>query len=158
MLRLGAWLWRASWRTTAVAADLDMPVSVFTSQMLDRRYRQVCRRGRHLRALTVEQRHALRIAAKKLRYAAEFFSGLYPGKLTKRYIRALSYLQDEFGALNDQAVAGFLLKQVGSGGRLRDRASGVIIGWYACKTNIQLADMAQEWKRFRRCRIFWKKR
>jgi inorganic triphosphatase YgiF len=158
MLRLGAWLWRAPWRTTAVAADLDMPVSVFTSQMLDRRYRQVCRRGRHLRALTVEQRHALRIAAKKLRYAAEFFSGLYPGKLTKRYIRALSYLQDEFGALNDQAVAGFLLKQVGSGGRLRDRASGVIIGWYACKTNIQLADMAQEWKRFRRCRIFWKKR
>lgn len=157
MLRLGAWLWRAPWRTTAVAADLDMPVSVFAAKMLTRRYRQVCRRGRQLKVLTAEQRHVLRIAAKKLRYATEFFSGLYPGKATRRYIQALSHLQDEFGALNDQAVAGRLLAQIGGGGRLHDRASGVIIGWYACKTGIQLADMAQVWKRFRRCRIFWEK-
>ncbi|MDP2155119.1 MAG: CHAD domain-containing protein, partial [Sulfuricella sp.] len=157
MLRLGAWLWRAPWRTTAVAADLDMPVPVFAAQMLDRRYRQVCRRGRQLKALTAEQRHALRIAAKKLRYAAEFFTGLYPGKATRRYIQALSHLQDEFGALNDQSVAGRLLAQIGGGGRLRDRACGVIIGWYACKTGLQLAGMAQVWKRFRGCRIFWEK-
>ena len=157
MLRLGAWLWRAPWRTTAVAADLDMPVPVFAAQMLDRRYRQVCRRGRHLKVLTVEQRHALRIAAKKLRYTAEFFSGLYSGKATRRYIQALSHLQDEFGALNDQAVAGRLLLQIGGRSRLRDRASGVIIGWYACKTGLQLADMTQVWKRFRRCGIFWEK-
>jgi inorganic triphosphatase YgiF len=157
MLRLGAWLWRAPWRTTAVAADLDMPVPVFAAQMLERRYRQVCRRGRQLKALTVEQRHALRISAKKLRYAAEFFSGLYPDKAAKRYIQALSHLQDEFGALNDQAVAGRLLLQIGGGGRLRDRATGVIIGWCACKTGLQLAGMAQAWKRFRSCRIFWEK-
>ncbi|GAO37026.1 adenylate cyclase [Sulfuricella sp. T08] len=157
MLRLGAWLWRAPWRTTTVAADLDMPVSTFASKMLDRRCRQVSRRGRHLNALTVAQRHVLRIAVKKLRYAAEFFFGLYPGKATKRYIQALSRLQDEFGALNDQAVAGTLLAQISSGSRLRDRGSGVIIGWYACKTHVQLADMAQEWKRFRHCRIFWEK-
>jgi CHAD domain-containing protein len=157
MLRLGAWLWRAPWRTTAVVADLDLPVSVFAARMLDRSYRQVCRRGRQLKALTVARRHALRIAAKKLRYAAEFFSGLYPGKGTRRYIQALSRLQDEFGALNDQAVAGQLLGQIGGGGRLRDRASGVIIGWYACKTSVQLADMAPAWKCFRRCRLFWEK-
>ena len=157
MLGLGAWLWRAPWRTTAFAADLDMPVSIFAAQMLARRYRQVCRRGRQLRVLTAEQRHALRIAAKKLRYAAEFFSDLYPGKATRRYIHALSRLQDEFGALNDQAVAGRLLAQLGGGGRLRDHASGMIIGWYVCKTHFQLADMEQAWKRFRRCRIFWEK-
>jgi len=155
MLRLGAWLWRAPWRTTTFAADLDMPVPVFAARMLARRYRQVCRRGRRLRAQTAEQRHALRIAAKKLRYAAEFFSGLYPGKATRRYLQALSHLQDEFGALNDQAVAGRLLAQIGGNGRLRDRASGVIIGWYACKTHFQLADMVQVWKRFNRCKVFW---
>jgi CHAD domain-containing protein len=157
MLSLGAWLWRAPWRTAEVAADLDRPLPVFAAKMLDRRYRQVCRRGRHLKALTVAQRHELRIAAKKLRYAAEFFSGLYPGKETKRYIQALSRLQDEFGALNDQAVAGTLLAQIGTGSRLRDRASGLIIGWYACKSHAQLADMALEWKRFRHCGIFWEK-
>lgn len=157
MLRLGAWLWRAPWRTTIATAGLDRPVPVFAARMLNRRYRQVCRRGRQLQALTVEQRHVLRIAAKKLRYAAEFFSGLYPDKATKRYIQALSQLQDEFGALNDQAVAGQLLLQIGGGGRLRDRATGVIIGWCACKTGLQLAGMARAWKRFRRCRIFWEK-
>ncbi len=157
LLTLGRWLWREPWRTTAVAANLDMPVPVFASQMLARRYRQVCRRGRQLKALTAEQRHALRITAKKLRYAAEFFSGLYPGKATRRYIQALSRLQDEFGALNDQAVAGRLLAQIGGNSRLRDHASGVIIGWYACKAGLQLDDMAQAWKRFRGCRIFWEK-
>ncbi len=157
MLRLGAWLWRAPWRTTESTAALEMPVQAFAAQMLDRRYRQVCRRGRRLKALTVAQRHALRIAAKKLRYAAEFFSGLYPGKAAKRYIQALSRLQDEFGALNDQAVAGQLLAQLGGRSRLHDRASGMIIGWYAFKTSAQLADMAPVWKRFRRCRLFWEK-
>ena len=157
MLRLGAWLWRAPWRTAEVAEDLETQVAAFAAQMLGRRYRQVCRRGRRLDALPPEQRHALRIAAKKLRYAAEFFSGLYPGKATKRHIQALSRLQDEFGALNDQAVAGQLLAQLGGGSRLHDRASGVIIGWYACKTHFQLADMAPVWKHFRRCSLFWEK-
>lgn len=157
ILRLGAWLWRAPWRTAEVAEELEMPVAAFAAQMLGRRYRQVCRRGRRLDALTAEQRHALRIAAKKLRYAAEFFSDLYPGKTTRPYIQALSRLQDEFGALNDQVVAGQLLAQIGRGSRLRDRANGVIIGWYACKTHFQLADMAPVWKHFRRCRLFWEK-
>ena len=157
ILRLGAWLWRAPWRTTAVAADLDMPVSIFAAQMLDRRYRQVCRRGRRFMALTAEQRHALRIATKKLRYSAEFFSGLYPGKLTRRYIQSLSHLQNEFGTLNDQVVAGRLLTEIAGDDQLRERASGVITGWYTCQTSRHLAVMTQVWKQFRHCEIFWKK-
>lgn len=156
ILRLGAWLWRAPWRTTTVAAEPDMPVPVFAAQMLDRRYRQACRCGRHFKTLTAEQRHALRIATKKLRYAAEFFSCLYPGKLTRRYIQALSNLQDELGMLNDQLVAGRLLAQIVMEDRLHERASGVITGWYTCQTDHHLAVMAQTWKRFRRCEIFWK--
>ena len=153
ILRLGAWLWRAPWRTTAAAADLEMPVSVFAAQMLDRRYRQVRRRGRQIKALTAEQRHTLRIAAKKLRYAAEFFSGLYPLKLTRRYIQALSSLQDELGALNDQVMAARLLTEIG----VDDRASGIVTGWYTCQAGPHLAAMAQLWKRFRRCEIFWER-
>lgn len=157
LLLLGSWLWRESWREASELAQLDQPLAAFAAVMLGRRHRQLRRRGRTLAQLNAAQRHALRIAAKKLRYAAEFFSGLYPGKATRRYIQALSHLQDEFGALNDQAVAGGLLAQIGGGGRLRDNASGVIIGWYACKASLQLAGLAQVWKRFRRCRIFWEK-
>lgn len=157
ILKLGGWLSRAPWRTAATAVELDQPAAVFAAAVLARRHRQVRRRGRRLAALTAVQRHALRIAAKKLRYAAEFFSVLYPGKSARRYVRALSLLQDELGALNDQAVAGRLLAEIDAGGRdvLRHRASGVIIGWNAGKTLCQLASMARAWQRFKRCNIFW---
>jgi triphosphatase len=155
LLRLCAWLWRAPWRTAAAVAKLDMPVSVFAAKMLQRRYRQTCRRGRRFKTLTAEQRHALRIATKKLRYAAEFFSGVYSRKVTRPYIQKLSQLQNVFGTLNDQVVAQRLLAQIAGGDRLQDHASGVINGWSTCQSSHQLAVMAQAWKRFRRCGIFW---
>lgn len=157
ILGLGAWLGRAPWHTTTAAAELDSPVSVLAAQVLEKRYRQMMRRGRHLKTLNVEQRHALRISAKKLRYAVEFFAGLYPGKAASRFIQILSRLQDDFGAFNDRVVASRLLTQIGGNSRLRDRVSGVIVGWYVCKSDFQLADTVQIWKRFRRRRIFWEK-
>lgn len=58
------------------------------------------------------QRHRVRIAAKKARYAAEFFRDLLPGKRVKRYVQTLSGLQDKLGHLNDLAVADRLLAEV----------------------------------------------
>lgn len=58
-------------------------------------------------------RHRVRIAAKKARYAAEFFQSVLPGRKTKRYIASLSALQDRLGELNDLAVAEGLLAQLG---------------------------------------------
>jgi len=57
-------------------------------------------------------RHRVRIAAKKARYAAEFFQSILPGRQTKRYIACLSGLQDRLGELNDLAVAEGLLAQL----------------------------------------------
>ncbi|MEH3116750.1 MAG: CHAD domain-containing protein [Methylorubrum populi] len=86
----------------------DEPARVFAARELDRRRRQVKKRGRHLDDLDPEERHRVRIAAKKLRYGAEFFAALYPGKKAgKRHSafgKALSNLQDELGALNDIAT------------------------------------------------------
>ena len=53
---------------------------------------------------TPEERHRVRIAAKKARYAMEFFQGLYPGGRAKRSVQRLSALQDALGWLNDAAV------------------------------------------------------
>jgi inorganic triphosphatase YgiF len=158
LLTLGSWLWREPWRETAKAAEpaqLGQPLAAYAATTLGRSQRQLCRRGRNLAQLNAEQRHALRIAAKKLRYAADFFSGLYPRKASRRYLQALADLQDELGVLNDQAVTGQLLEQIGVGGQLRDHAIGVIIGWMACKTHLQLAGVARVWKRFNRCKVFW---
>lgn len=159
LLTLGHWLWREPWRDEAEPGELDQPVMVFAAQRLAGRHRQLRRCGRKLAQLNAEQRHALRIAAKKLRYAAEFFSGLYPRKISSGYLTALARLQSELGVLNDQAVTVRLLAEMGAGWRdvLRIRAVGVIIGWSACKTSDRLAGMTQAWKRFRRHRIFWGK-
>lgn len=158
LLGLGLFIWRAPWRANAEdLARLDQPVKNFAARQLTRHHRGLRRRGRRIAALSVEQRHALRIAAKKLRYAAEFFSSLFPPKKSKSYLQALAELQDELGVLNDQAVTGRLLAQIEGGSKdlLRVRGVGLIIGWNACRARAKLADITQVWKRFHRRNGFW---
>jgi CHAD domain-containing protein len=73
-----------------------------------RRWRKVRKKGKALAQLDARTRHKLRIQAKKLRYATEFFSSLFTTKRTikrrKRFLPALERLQDGLGDLNDIAV------------------------------------------------------
>lgn len=78
----------------------------FARDQLDRMRRQVRKRGRRLAQLDNERRHRLRIKAKKLRYAAEFFSASFGRKRRRRsFLKALGELQDGLGRLHDIAVA-----------------------------------------------------
>lgn len=81
----------------------------FAAGILDRARRRVKKRGKGLRHLDPHTRHRVRISAKKLRYGAEFFAGLFPKpkaqKRQKAFGDALSDLQDHLGALNDIETA-----------------------------------------------------
>ena len=70
--------------------------------------RKIKRKGAKLRHLNVAQRHRLRITAKRLRYATEFFAGTFPGegraKRRTDSLSALKDLQDALGGLNDLAT------------------------------------------------------
>jgi CHAD domain-containing protein len=72
---------------------------------LDRRRKKICKHGKKFSALNARRRHKLRIKAKKLRYATEFFAGVFSGKKQKRvqskFIARLKALQDALGDLND---------------------------------------------------------
>ena len=61
--------------------------------------------GRHLETLDPEAHHHIRIEAKKLRYASEFFARLVSSKTSrkrhKRILKALERLQAHLGTLND---------------------------------------------------------
>ncbi|AWN47527.1 inorganic triphosphatase [Methylobacterium terrae] len=111
LLDLVAWIEAGPWLgpDNPNAARRDGPARAFATEELERRRRQVKKRGRHLAALDPEARHQVRIAAKKLRYGAEFFAALYDGKkATKRhkvFVEALADLQDHLGDLNDIATA-----------------------------------------------------
>ncbi|HEX4341260.1 MAG TPA: CHAD domain-containing protein [Polyangiaceae bacterium] len=61
---------------------------------------------RKLRSLDAARRHKLRIAIKKLHYAADFFQASFPGARPERkaFERTLKKLQDTLGRLNDIVV------------------------------------------------------
>ncbi len=61
---------------------------------------------------TSDERHSARIAAKRLRYAAEFLASLFSATRVARYIERLAALQDVLGGLNDAAVDEALLREV----------------------------------------------
>ena len=98
MLETTAWI--------ETAALPDAPVMPFAAEALDRLHRQVEKRARDLSDQDAASRHHLRIRAKRLRYAAEFFADLFPARRRRaRYLKALERMQDTLGALNDLAVA-----------------------------------------------------
>jgi triphosphatase len=77
----------------------------FAAHEISRRRKKILRAGRRLDRLGAVRRHKLRIAGKKLRYAAEFFAGLFPGKSDAKringMIHSLKDFQDALGTLND---------------------------------------------------------
>lgn len=163
LLRLGAWLNRAPWRAAAEKSrlkKLDSPILKIGAQLLDKRHQQLCQRGENLAALSTAERHALRIAGKKLRYAAEFLSHLYPGARTQAYLRALADLQDILGVLNDHVVTRCLLDKLEGGKEggdaLQARAIGEIMGWNACQAGVHLASLDTVWRAFKNQKAFWK--
>ena len=53
------------------------PAPAFADRVLTRLHRNALKKGMHFRNLPPKSRHQLKIALKKLRYAAEFFQRLY---------------------------------------------------------------------------------
>lgn len=108
------WLEHGVW--LEVRNPPDVTAAAFASTSLDRLRRKVKKKGRHLRALDDAELHELRIAAKKLRYATEFFAGLFPPAAARGrqepFAQALRGLQDRLGELQDLAVAPALLDRL----------------------------------------------
>jgi inorganic triphosphatase YgiF len=133
----------------------EEPVALgeFATQTLTRQHKHVRRKGRRHAALNTAELHALRIAAKKLRYSAEFFAGIYPHKRARRYLAALAALQNVLGALNDAAVTQRLLTELSAP---RGQAVGIVSGWTARSSQVSLQQFHQAWRNFTRQKVFWK--
>jgi len=159
LLNLGAWLCTQPWRDTAeVNAKIGPPVVGFAAGVLQKRHRQLRKRGKHIATLSPPERHAVRIAAKKLRYAAEFFLSLYPRKQPRAYIAALSGLQDVLGALNDATTTIALLQEiinVEENDDSRQHAKGMIHGWILGMSHVRVKDLERVWENFLDQTTFW---
>jgi triphosphatase len=75
---------------------------------LRRRSKKIRKQGAKLAELDARTRHKLRVAAKKLRYACEFFAAAFPGKKAakrrKKFVARLKAMQGGLGDLNDIVV------------------------------------------------------
>jgi triphosphatase len=126
ILDLVAWSEVGEWRRQGSAQE---PVEAFARARLDRAWKRVRKQGRGLGALTVEDRHRLRIEMKKLRYAAEFFASLSPRSRRRRqkhFTGHLRNLQELLGDLNDIETRRQLAPQLFEEGAPEAEAAGLI--------------------------------
>ena len=137
----------------AQAAARAQPLAAFAARALSRRLDHVLEPGADLSGLAPGELHVLRIQAKRLRYAAEFFAPLYPPGPVKRFVRRVAALQERLGALNDGTVAGGLMAALG--GAERGHAAGVVRGYVAASHTGAARKLARTWRRVRRLDAFW---
>jgi CHAD domain-containing protein len=120
--------------------------------LLKRRHQALLALGTNLAHAAPEARHAARLAAKKLRYATEFFASLYPRKRTRAYRKALAALQEELGAWNDASVAARIAAQVMGA---QSPAAAAFEGWAAARGADRSHALEESWTRFVKARPFW---
>ncbi|HEX6978154.1 MAG TPA: CHAD domain-containing protein [Alphaproteobacteria bacterium] len=159
LLMVEAWVESRDWQTVSDGIA-DQPVRGFARSVLKRLHRKLRKAGSDLEDLDETGLHALRIRAKKLRYAGEFFRGVFRDKVARNYLAAVTGIQDCLGTLNDGAVARKLvadLEHEGSPEPARfARAAGAALGWNACQTAADLKRLPAAWDVFLAARPLWK--
>ncbi|MCA6106299.1 CYTH and CHAD domain-containing protein [Bradyrhizobium cenepequi] len=115
----------------------DVPIEKFATDVLHRRTRKARKEGQRLDRLSPRARHKLRIRIKKIRYAVDFFEGLFPAKRERKRLKRLSShlkkIQDALGALNDfvahrKMALAAALQAPRRNRRARALAAGVVVG------------------------------
>ncbi|HEY3797497.1 MAG TPA: CHAD domain-containing protein [Caulobacteraceae bacterium] len=130
MVDLLVWIEAGPWTLAESAAkSRHQPVEALAVKELDRRRRKILRRGHDLAALDPEHRHKLRIEAKKLRYSADVFVGLFDRpKRATAFLAALKEVQDALGALNDIVVGEKLAHEAAASAGLADAETAFVAG------------------------------
>lgn len=134
----------------------DQPVHsarTFAADLLTHRHGKLLGRGATIESATADERHATRIAAKKLRYVAEFFSPPHPGKQNRAYLKALARLQDGLGRSQDAVTATRLM--AGLAQKADDATVGAVRGWAAAQIAALRPDISNAWNKFLGTKLFW---
>ena len=140
-------------------ARLAAPVTALAENALDRRWKKVGKRARMLEALSVEERHELRKQLKKLRYAVDFLSPLFPQRRVDPFLKRLRKLQTVFGELNDAATVRTMFGGAATSGPRdpgTERAIGWVLGASQARAEIGWAGVKTIWRKLEATRPFWK--
>jgi CHAD domain-containing protein len=141
----------------APAALPEMPADLigpYTLKCLEHRWKKTARPARELAEMPEPELHGLRIKCKKLRYQAEMFQDVVPGKSGRRLIKRLAYAQETMGQLNDGAVATELVRSLRPAGQdeaqdqvLAAEAIGLIRGYGVGHARDSREAVMQAWRK-----------
>jgi inorganic triphosphatase YgiF len=116
--------------------ELRRPIGETAPLVLDKRLRAVRKASKDLAEQSPEERHELRIALKKLRYASELLSGLYEPTDVRKFTNWLKRLQDELGDVNDLRVGYDIVAELSVNSRSRpaiERAGRQLLEWHEAR-------------------------
>nr|WP_256476247.1 CHAD domain-containing protein [Siccirubricoccus soli] len=131
----------------------ETPLGEFAAPLLDRRWAKLAAAGEEIAAHGPEALHEMRLDAKRLRYAAELFAPLWPGKPARRFLRRLAALQEALGLANDAAVARALVASLG--GTVPGWAVGAVEGWAAARARPARKHALEAWANLKLAPAFW---
>jgi triphosphatase len=172
MIDIVAWIETGDWThnsDASVRAVRESPIATAAAHDLNRRRKKILKNGDGLKELEPQRRHKLRIQAKKLRYASEFFAGAFPGKKAekrrKEFLAALEKLQDALGELNDIAVHEGLTAEIVDASAADDRrgmgrarkafAAGRLSGREEARAPSVLNDAQRAYRLFAAAKPYW---
>jgi triphosphatase len=164
VLLLNSWAEGRGWRDPAsggeISDEMQANASDIAHELLHERYEQLLSVGADFEQLDAEHRHKVRIQLKKLRYATEFFSSLYPESKVAPYLADMKALQDDLGVSNDVEVARKLLKRVLKQVRGKQRArlsyaAGLVVGWHSHIGDDREQHLIEAWSRFSTQPPYW---
>ena len=135
-------------------AEQEVPLQHFAGEVLSRRLRKL-QHAEDLGELPAPALHALRLQAKRARYAAEMFAPLYAGKAPRRFIQRLAKVQDGLGILNDRTTAAKLLDELGGPGGRHGFAIGLVLGFAAAHSAGLLPRLGKRWEKLQGTGKFW---
>jgi inorganic triphosphatase YgiF len=152
LIEVTGWVDTGDWLDGAAAKT---PARSYAGEALQSRRRKLLKHARDLAKASDAERHQVRIDAKKLRYAAEGFQGLFGRKAAVRFIERLKDLQDELGALNDLVTAESLIPALGLEPAAAF-AAGELVGRKSTDKPRRIARAAKAVERLAETGAFWR--
>lgn len=160
VLELRGFIARRGWREGLDAEPmmrLGEPAMKFAERTIARLDRRARKMSKTVQDADAEQRHALRIVLKNLRYSIDMFAPMFAARgEAKKFAKIVALLQDVLGEYNDAAVAaGIVADLERRAGSSAGRAAGLVLGWTARGLEAAPEHLAFELKDFRKAKRFW---
>ena len=135
--------------------DGPLTLAEMAARTLDKKLKNLVQQAENIESMPADALHAMRLDGKRMRYAAEFFTPLFEGRSSRRFVRHLTALQDALGRFNDGAVAASLLAQLTGSTTDHAFAVGVVRGFVAARSGGARPDIFRSWRKLAHDRKFW---